>query len=97
MTPDTKSQIKSVSVTTGVIGAALFVGWIMIPQPPKRAYLKWDNAPTATVTDVWATTNFKDWTMIGSVTNTNVFRMPNIGPQGFFRVSHRVNQDGTMQ
>lgn len=97
MNPDTKSQIKSASLTTGIVGAALFAGWLMIPQPPKRAYLKWNNAPGATVTDIEATTNFTDWTRIGSVTNTNVFRMPNIGPRGFFRVSHRVKVDGTME
>ena len=101
MSPDAKEQIKSAAKTTAVVAGSLGIGIIalqmLIPQPPKRAYLKWDNGGSATVTDVWATTNFKDWTMIGSVTNTNVFRMPNIGPRGFFRVSHRLRADGTME
>lgn len=102
MNPDTKTQLKAAAGTLAVVGAALTFGVLLIPQPPKKPFLQWENGHgvdgiKATVTDIEVTTNFTHWSRIGSVTNTNVFRMPNIGPKGFFRVSHRVKADGTME
>lgn len=102
MNPDTKTQLKATAGTLAVVGAALTFGVLLIPQPPKKAFLQWENGHgvdgiKATVTDIEVTTNFTDWTRIGSVTNTNVFRMPNIGSKGFFRVSHRIDSSGHMQ
>ena len=103
MSPDTKSQVKTVGGTLAVVGTALTIGVLMIPQPAKRAFLQWDNGHgvdgiTATVTDIEFTTNFTHWTRIGSVTNTNVFPMLKVNPAlGFYRVSHRVRADGTME
>lgn len=109
MKPDTKAQVKSAAKTSAVVAGALGIGIIalqlFIPQPPKKLYLRWDmggemingTLKTATVTDVWMTTNLVNMVLIGSVTNTNVFQVPNVGPRGFFRVSHRVRPDGTIQ
>lgn len=107
MSPDTKSQLKAAAGTTAVVAAALTFGVLLIPQPPKKAFLKWENGhgvdgAKATITDIVFTpdieiTDYTKWTVIGSVTNTNVFPMPKMGPKGFFNVSHRVRADGTME
>lgn len=91
MNPLNRSDVKA-AAGSAIIAAAALVAAIVFSE--RTITLLWDNAPNATVTDVWASTNLTHWRLLGSVTNRQHFTVTNNKPAEFFRVSHRYHTDG---
>jgi hypothetical protein len=88
VTDDTKRELKKTAAFSAVI-VATFGGLILQSEKlsdPLR--LEWDNAPGATITDIWGTTNLADWYHVGRVTNAARWIIEKKHPAEFYRVSH---------
>jgi hypothetical protein len=50
--------------------------------------LRWNNAPGATISDLWATTNGRDWRHVVRLTKAESWKLEKKHPAEFYRVSH---------
>ena len=104
MTPDTKTQLRSVAKTTGVLVAAAGVVTAitmvtLAPTPPKSVELSWDypsNEVGDVIFEIVGKTNLSaTWRVVTNVVGTNRVRLPMNQSQEFFTISRVMNRQFT--
>jgi hypothetical protein len=92
MNPDTKSELRGLAKTGGVIalGAALVTGVTLytLPDPPPVINLAWDcaNYQEQAFQFIRATNIAGPWEVYAVVTGTNRVSFPRTQPQEFFTI-----------